>query len=54
MLAFSVIPGIIGQVLESDKPDNYENALKLATQIHEMPDFKDFIKAYPENAPNYF
>ncbi|KAJ1975206.1 hypothetical protein H4R34_004424 [Dimargaris verticillata] len=60
LLAFHVIPSIIGQVLESDKsvepdePGRYDDTLELAKQIHEIPGFKLVVKSYAENAPNYF
>ncbi|KAJ1976524.1 hypothetical protein H4R34_003951 [Dimargaris verticillata] len=51
MLAFDVIPRILGQVLESG---NYDKALELARQVSQLPDFTEFVKECQANAPNYF
>ncbi|KAJ1973163.1 hypothetical protein H4R35_004260, partial [Dimargaris xerosporica] len=60
LLVFQVIPGIIGQVLESATHGNtvdhtkYTDALTLAKQIHQIPCFAKIAKTYRQNAPNYF
>ncbi|KAJ1971672.1 hypothetical protein H4R34_005663, partial [Dimargaris verticillata] len=60
LLVFHVIPGIIGQALESgksvkpDEPGRYDDALELAKQIHEIPDVAEIIEEYSTNTPNYF
>ncbi|KAJ1976854.1 hypothetical protein H4R35_002521, partial [Dimargaris xerosporica] len=60
LLALHVIPGIIGQVLESAKNGDdvdlakYDDALKLAELIHKIPGVTQVIKSYPKNAPNYY
>ncbi|KAJ1973743.1 hypothetical protein H4R35_003959 [Dimargaris xerosporica] len=60
LLVFQMIPGIIGQVLESATHGNtvdhtkYADALTLAEQIHQIPRFTEIAKAYRKNAPNYF
>ncbi|KAJ1984397.1 hypothetical protein H4R34_000660 [Dimargaris verticillata] len=56
MLAFSVIPRILGQVLESGKQDNgnYDKALELARQISQLPHFTERFGPKSVNAPNYF
>ncbi|KAJ1975702.1 hypothetical protein H4R35_003029 [Dimargaris xerosporica] len=63
LLAYNVIPRIIGQVLESDiyeidlklaKQHKYEMALDLAKQLHQLDGVKRVIAACPENAPNYY
>ncbi|KAJ1979815.1 hypothetical protein H4R34_002687, partial [Dimargaris verticillata] len=52
MLAFVVVPPMIGHVLESGKsadpakPNEYEDTLKLIRQIHEIPGFKAVVKAH--------
>ncbi|KAJ1977823.1 hypothetical protein H4R34_003438, partial [Dimargaris verticillata] len=56
MLAFNVIPRILGQVLDSGSRDNgkYNKALKLAENIHQLPDFAELFGPDSVNAPNYF
>ncbi|KAJ1972797.1 hypothetical protein H4R34_005287 [Dimargaris verticillata] len=54
LLAFNVIPGIIGQVLGSSKSSEYDDALELARQISETPGVTRAIQDYPQNTPNYF
>ncbi|KAJ1980890.1 hypothetical protein H4R35_000932 [Dimargaris xerosporica] len=51
LLAFNVIPGIIGQVLESETPTD---ALHLAEQIHNIPGVTKVTEDFSGNAPNYF
>ncbi|KAJ1979421.1 hypothetical protein H4R35_001528 [Dimargaris xerosporica] len=51
MLTFSIIPRIVGQVLESDKPGK---ALELAEQLGQIGGIKRFVKDYDVDAPNYF
>ncbi|KAJ1979459.1 hypothetical protein H4R35_001503, partial [Dimargaris xerosporica] len=52
MLAFDVIPRMIGQVLVSDTRG--DKALKLAKQLRQIDGIKQVVKDYDVNAPNYF
>ncbi|KAJ1969624.1 hypothetical protein H4R34_006145, partial [Dimargaris verticillata] len=57
MLAFDVIPRIIGQALESGSRDNngnYGTALEIAKEISKLPDFFEFVKECKLLSPNYF
>ncbi|KAJ1976637.1 hypothetical protein H4R34_003903, partial [Dimargaris verticillata] len=56
MLAFNVIPRIIGQALDSDSRDNgkYNKVLELVQQISQLPDFTERFGPKSVNAPNYF
>ncbi|KAJ1975249.1 Ran-specific GTPase-activating protein 30, partial [Dimargaris xerosporica] len=51
LLAYHVIPGIISQVLELGE---YDDALKLAKEIHEIPCITELWNDFADNAPNYF
>ncbi|KAJ1981691.1 hypothetical protein H4R34_001973 [Dimargaris verticillata] len=51
LLAFDVIPRIIGQQLESHR---HAEALTLALRISQYPDFIKMIEPFSTNAPNYF
>ncbi|KAJ1975246.1 hypothetical protein H4R35_003228 [Dimargaris xerosporica] len=51
LLVFYVIPGIISQVLQLGK---YDDALKLAKEIHEIPGITEIFKGFKNHAPDYF
>ncbi|KAJ1971874.1 hypothetical protein H4R34_005600 [Dimargaris verticillata] len=54
LLAFQVIPRIIGQMLESDKDHTYERALDFAKRVKHVAGVKWVAEQLPEYVPNYF